>query len=130
MKIDPKSHVPVYLQIAGLLRSAIAAGIHRPGEALPSLRTLALDLGANPNTVQKAFDELEREGLVYSRRGLGVFVAKRGAESAQGQAERAVRQAFRQGITAARAANLAPERIRALFDEALGHVLKQAGERP
>ena len=119
MKIDPNSHVPIYLQIVEGVRAAIAAGVYRPGELLPSLRVLAVDLVVDPNTVQKAYDQLEREGLVFSRRGVGVFVAKRGTESAQSQAEDTVLDAFTQGIQAGRAANLASERLRALFDTAM-----------
>lgn len=124
MKIDPNSHVPIYLQIVEGIRAAIAAGVYRPGELLPSLRVLAVDLVVNPNTVQKAYDELEREGLVFSRRGVGVFVAKRGTESAQSQAEDTVLEAFTQGIQAGRAANLASERLRALFATAMDELHK------
>ena len=83
-RIEPHSHVPIYLQIVEYLRSAIAAGVYRPGEALPSLRALALDLKVNPNTVQRAYDEMDRQGLIKSQRGVGMFVAERGARSALG----------------------------------------------
>ena len=63
MRIDPGSHVPIYLQIADEIRAAVAAGVYRPGEVLPSLRAMAIDVHVNPNTVQRAYDELEREGL-------------------------------------------------------------------
>ena len=106
------------------IRAAIAAGVYRPGELLPSLRVLAVDLVVNPNTVQKAYDELEREGLVYSRRGVGVFVAKRGTESAQSQAEDTVVEAFKQGIRTGKAANLTPERLWTLFEQAMDQLLK------
>ncbi len=124
MKIDPNSHVPVYLQIVEGIRAAIAAGVYRPGELLPSLRVLAVDLVVNPNTVQKAYDELERERLVYSRRGVGVFVAQRGTESAQSQAEDTILEAFRQGIEVGRAASLSSERLRVLFENALAQANK------
>ena len=78
MKIDPRSHVPIYLQIADEIRAAVAAGIYRPGEALPSLRAAAVEIQVNPNTVQRAYDELEREGLIYSQRGRGLFVCEKG----------------------------------------------------
>ena len=66
MTIDPHSHLPIYLQIADEIRAAVAAGIYRPGEALPSLRAMAVEIHVNPNTVQRAYDELEREGLIYA----------------------------------------------------------------
>ncbi len=73
MIIDPKSHVPIYRQIVEQVRSAIDAGVYRPGEALPSLRALAVEIRVNPNTVQRAYEELDRQGVIESRRGLGVF---------------------------------------------------------
>ena len=78
MQIDPSSHVPIYLQIADDIRAAVAAGVYRPGEVLPSLRAMAIEVHVNPNTVQRAYDELEREGLIYSQRGRGLFVAEQG----------------------------------------------------
>ncbi len=54
MNIDPSSHVPIYLQIADAVRAAVAAGVYRSGEVLPSLRAMAIKLHVNPNTVQRA----------------------------------------------------------------------------
>ena len=125
MKIDPSSHVPIYLQIVGEIRAAIDAGVFRPGEMLPSLRVLAADLRVNPNTVQRAYDELEREGVVQSRRGVGLFVADRDMRSARGEAEKAVLTAFRQGVQLGQEAGLPPERLRAVFDQALDQALRK-----
>jgi GntR family transcriptional regulator len=129
MNIDPSSHVPIYLQIVGEIRAAIAAGVFRPGEMLPSLRVLAADLRVNPNTVQRAYDELEREGVVLSRRGVGLFVADRDTRSARGEAEKAVSAAFRQGVRVGQEAGLPPERIRAVFDQALDQALRKGRTR-
>lgn len=126
MKIDPKSHVPIYLQIAEGIRSAVAAGVYRPGEALPSLRTLAIDVRVNPNTVQRAYDQLEREGLVYSERGRGLFVAEGGSISAQDRARDAIGRTFEQGIRAGQAAGLDGEQVREIFEAAINR-LAQAG---
>src|SRR5688500_9426092 len=77
MRIDPGSHEPIYLQIVAEVRKSIAAGVYKSGEMLPSLRVLAVDLRVNPNTVQRAYDQLEREGAVVCvpagvhRRGAG-----------------------------------------------------------
>ena len=71
MQLNPKSHVPIYQQIVDGIRSSIAAGIFRPGEILPSVRVLAVDAQVNPNTVQRAYEELERQGVIESRRGRG-----------------------------------------------------------
>ena len=95
MRIDPRSHVPIYRQIAEEIRAAVAAGIYRPGEVLPSLRAMAVEIQVNPNTVQRAYDELEREGLIYSQRGRGLFVSEQGTASAQLTAGDGVRRLLR-----------------------------------
>ena len=71
MRVDPASQVPVFKQIADYLRSCIAAGIYRPDEALPSKRVLGMKLGVNPHTVQHAYDDLQKEGLVPGSQRLG-----------------------------------------------------------
>jgi GntR family transcriptional regulator len=119
IKIDPGSHVPIYLQIVEGVRAAIASGALRPGEPLLSLRSFASDLKVNPNTVQRAFDELEREGIVYPRRGLGMYVAERPPLPALGREEAAVVEAFRRGIEAGRAASITTPRLRQLFGLAM-----------
>jgi GntR family transcriptional regulator len=128
-RIEPESHVPVYLQIVENIRGSIAAGVYRPGEVLPSLRALAASLKVNPNTVQRAFDELLRLGLVEPRRGLGMFVTRRGTRSALGHAEQSVRAALAQAIAAAAAAGLTPERVRELFEEAADEAIAKEGKR-
>ena len=122
MPIHPDSHIPVYLQIVAHLRSAIAAGVYRKGEALPSLRALAIELRVNPNTVQRAYDELSRQGVTESRRGMGMFVAIGGADSALARAEASAMAAFQEAVVAAVAAGLKRERVEHLFGCALNAV--------
>ena len=73
--ISPITGVPIYQQIAEQIRSAIARGKLRADERLPSVRELSQILVVNPNTVARSYTELEREGVLYTRPGLGVFVA-------------------------------------------------------
>jgi GntR family transcriptional regulator len=97
----------------------VAAGTYRPGEALPSLRELAVTLRVNPNTVQRAYEELSREGIVEARRGLGLFVAAQAPGDARPLAVEEVRAALERGIRIGLAAGLAPESIAADFRQAL-----------
>lgn len=120
MKIDPRSHVPIYLQIADGIREAVAVGLYRPGEPLPSLRALALDVQVNPNTVQRAYDELARDGLIYSRRGKGVFVAEQGNVHARSRAEETVLRWFDEGIRAGYAAGMNASEVRHVFKTSMG----------
>ena len=73
--LDPKSGVPIYQQIQDQVRYGVAAGRLRPGEQLPTVRALAVDLAVNPNTVIKAYTELERQGFLTTEQGSGTFVA-------------------------------------------------------
>ena len=130
MKIDPGSHQPIYLQIADSVRAAVAAGVYQPGEVLPSLRAMALDIQVNPNTVQRAYDELEREGLVYSKRGKGLFVTEQGATSARSQAQDSVRRALDEAVRAAKAAGMNAEQIRKVFEAAVDHTGELGSNEP
>ena len=118
MALDPHSATPIYQQIADHIRRSVAAGVYRPGETIPSLRALSTELVVNPNTVQRAYDELEREGVIQARKGLGMFVTEDGVASALRRSAASVYAAFAEGIRAGRAASLAPDNIRGTFDKA------------
>ncbi len=72
--LDARSGVPTYLQLVQQVRQAVRLGILRPGDQLPTVKDVVGSLVINPNTVLKAYRELDREGLVASRRGVGTFV--------------------------------------------------------
>ncbi|MCX5772504.1 MAG: GntR family transcriptional regulator [Candidatus Hydrogenedentes bacterium] len=74
--IDIHSSVAVYVQIENHVQFAIASGRLKPGDRLPSVRELSERLGVNPNTVAKSYRDLEVMGLLYTRRGMGVFIDK------------------------------------------------------
>ena len=67
---------PVFIQIMEKLKRDIVTGSYRPGDKLPSVRELAAEAAVNPNTMQRAFSELEREGLVYTKRTNGRFITE------------------------------------------------------
>jgi GntR family transcriptional regulator len=75
---NPSSGVPVYRQLIDQVRHAVETGALRPGEQLPGTRKVAEDLVMNPNTVAKAYQELEHQGVIEMRKGLGAFVARDG----------------------------------------------------
>ena len=96
----------IYLQIMDEVRRMIAMAVLKADDALPSVRQLATDLRINPNTVAQAYRELEREGVVYVRRGQGTFVRGLGEDldlrrkQALAVAERALLDAHRHGLAA------------------------------
>lgn len=74
-KLDPKSGVPFYRQIIDQIRYGIAAGHLKVGERLPTVRSLSVDLQINPNTISKAYKELEIQNILETQQGTGTFIA-------------------------------------------------------
>jgi GntR family transcriptional regulator len=93
--IDPRSPTPLYAQIAGRLRMAIAAGELRAGDSLPSVRRLSSRLRVNPATVVQAYRELELDGLVTTRQGAGTFVQEVAVERRQKDRQQEARRLVR-----------------------------------
>ena len=106
--LNPSSRQPLYLQLIQQIRHAIETGVAQPGEGLPGVRTLAGQLVVSPNTVVKAYSELEHEGLLDLRHGSGAYVAAR--RSTKSRSER-----VRRG----------QERVRALVDRLLDDGLSE-----
>ena len=94
MALRSASNLPVFQQVADLIRHAISSGVFTPGDAIPSVRAQSLKLKINPNTIQRAYEELEREGIIESRRGVGMFVSAAGEAPARASATESVRDAF------------------------------------
>jgi GntR family transcriptional regulator len=117
-EISSRDARPIYVQIMDEIRRGIVLGTLAADEPLPSVRQLASDLRVNPNTVQQAYRELERDGVVYVRRGQGTFVASTSANGAERRAlieaviERALRDAYRHGVNAAELAAALADRAR------------------
>src|SRR5437764_3810455 len=82
LAVDPTDPTPIYAQLERGLRAAIATGRLRVGDQLPTVRQLAVDLRVNANTVAKVYGELERAGVLETRRGVGTFVAAGKVEAA------------------------------------------------
>ncbi len=81
VSVDPRDRTPIYVQLERGLRAAIAAGRLQPGDRLPTVRQLAVDLRVNANTVARVYGELERRGVLETRRGVGSFVSATPAQA-------------------------------------------------
>jgi GntR family transcriptional regulator len=81
ISIDTRDATPIYAQLERALRAAIASGRLQPGEQLPTVRQLAVDLRVNANTVARVYAELERAGVLETRRGVGSFVSATPAQA-------------------------------------------------
>ena len=91
VSVDPRDATPIYAQLERGLRAAIATGRLRPGDQLPTVRQLAVELKVNANTVARVYGELERAGVLETRRGVGSFVSADGEAEARPPGEKTKR---------------------------------------
>lgn len=77
LRLDPRTGVPAYRQVIDQILGAVASGALQPGDQLPTVRQLAVDLAINPNTVIRAYRELEIRGALSTQQGIGTFVSQR-----------------------------------------------------
>ena len=92
ISINVTDGVPIYRQIVNQVKYLVASGLLSPGEELPPIRTLALQLKVTPNTIVKAYDELEISGVVHKRRGSGTFVSEERTQLALRERRRIIEQ--------------------------------------
>jgi GntR family transcriptional regulator len=112
--LDTRSGVAPYLQIVHQVRQAMRLGLLRQGDQLPTVKDVVARLAINPNTVLKAYRELERDGLVGGRPGIGTFVMK-GLDGAPLAAQGPLRRDLERWLSKARRVGLDEESIEALF---------------
>jgi GntR family transcriptional regulator len=113
LTVDPRSGVPIYLQIIEQIKRSIALGVLQAGEQLPTVKQLALDLTVNPNTVAKAYRELERDQVIETAPGRGSFVRANGvAESTKVAASDVARRAIDGCMREARSMGLDADEVR------------------
>jgi GntR family transcriptional regulator len=113
-----RSGVPAYLQLVQQVHQAIRLGVLRPGDQLPTVKEVVGTLTINPNTVLRAYRQLDLEGLVEGRRGVGTFVAA-GAEPSPPDERKELRSALQRWLTRARATGLDDDAIATLFSDTL-----------
>ncbi|HVS86138.1 MAG TPA: GntR family transcriptional regulator [Gaiellaceae bacterium] len=116
--LETRSGVPTYLQIVQQVRQAVRLGILRPGDQLPTVKEVVAKLTINPNTVLRAYRELDLEGLVEGRRGVGTFVAGDQAPLPPDDVK-ALRTSLQRWVERARAAGLDDDNLAALFADTL-----------
>jgi GntR family transcriptional regulator len=126
---NPALGVPIYLQLMEQVKHAIETGALRPGEQLPGIRPLAEELVINPNTVAKAYRELEHEGVIELRHGAGAFVsgAARGKKAAD--TLRAGQAVVAGTVEKLRERGLTDDEIRRLFEAELAGLTRAGGQR-
>jgi len=129
--VDPHSGVPLYLQLIDQVKRGVVLGTLAPGEQLPTVKALAVDLTVNPNTVARAYRELERDRVIETSPGRGSFVRSGGTPL---EAKRAVEDVaagvIAEAVRESRALGLDRQELRALFERALERWFTTDGEKP
>ncbi len=119
LTLDPSGATPIYQQIAEQIQRRIALGALQPGDPLPSVRQLALELTINPNTVARAYLELEYQGILDKRQGQGTFVSAVAPEAARREGERIVGAWLQRAVGEAATFGMSRRAVEALFRETI-----------
>jgi GntR family transcriptional regulator len=129
LRINFSSGVPIYLQLMEQIKHAVETGAIRAGEQLPTIRSVAEELTMNPNTVARAYRELEGEGVVEVRHGAGVFVAGARSSSAKSIEIRKTGEVLRTAMEKGMALGLSESELRRVFEDELSHLQEKASAR-
>jgi len=105
-RLDGHSGVPVYRQLIDQVQAAIATGLLKPGDQLPTVRLVAVELAINPNTVSRAYREMEIRGILDTQQGTGTFIADRQVEPSKEERERQLAQLIGEFVSRAGSAGL------------------------
>jgi len=119
IKVDTSSFVPIYEQIKKEFKKEIFSGNLKPNEPLPSIRDLATELLINPNTVARAYRELEMQGFIYTRKGKGCYISDDSTQLMVEERKSILIQSLDELIGEAKKYGLDPEEIKRLFEERL-----------
>jgi GntR family transcriptional regulator len=125
LRINFSSGVPIYQQLMEQIKHAVDTGASREGEQLPTIRQIAEELAMNPNTVARAYRELEREGVVEVRHGSGVFVAGSRANSSKTAEICKAGEILRPALMKAKALGLSEPELRRTFEDELARLMDE-----
>lgn len=126
LRVSPSSGVPIYLQLMAQIKHAADIGAIREGEQLPTIRKVAEELAMNPNTVARAYRELEHEGIIEVRHGSGAFVAETRASTAKIAQIRKAAEVLRHAIESATELGLSESELRRVFEDELSRLQDKA----
>ena len=119
IRIDPTSPEPLFEQVVFAVKASVAKGSAKAGERLPSVRELARELAINPNTVVRAYESLERDGVIVRRQGAGCFLTGRASGLADGERRRQLHELLRRAATEAFHLGFAPEEVERALQQCL-----------
>lgn len=119
LHVDTANGIPIYVQLINQIKSCIAGGILIPGDRMPSVRELASQLTVNPNTIQKAYQELEQAGIIETVRGRGTFVYGTGTGFNEQERRKKLEQHVQALLVEAYHLNFGKDELKKIFDQKL-----------
>ncbi len=126
LRIDPDSTVPIYLQIVHAIKHQVATGRLKPGTQLPTVRELATSLRINPNTVARAYDQLDNDNVITTQQGRGTYVRERPDDVHLSRVRQEQLKAMIDGmIGQALSTGYTPDEIREMFDAQMARWARQ-----
>ncbi|MBA3241227.1 MAG: GntR family transcriptional regulator [Acidobacteria bacterium] len=128
--IDPASGLPIYVQIVNQIKTGIAMGRLVPEEPLPSVRQLALELTVNPNTVARAYLDLEYDGIIYKRQGHGTFVSSQGVEMSKNERRKVLSELIEKALVEGVNLGLKESELRETFERVLEKIIQSRQAEP
>jgi len=123
--IDPHNGLPIYDQIVRQIKFAVAGGVLKSSEMIPSVRELARELAINPNTIARAYRQLQDDGVLNGVRGTGLEVAAGAAARCRDERIKLIRARLRQVLTEAKQSHLESAQVRELIEKELKAVEKE-----
>jgi len=121
--IDPAGGLAIYDQVVRQVKFAVAGGALEPGSRVPSVRELARELAINPNTVARAYQQLQADGVLRNVRGLGLEVTQKAVKHCRAERQKLIRARLRQALNEARQSGLDGDELQQLVDAELSAVL-------
>jgi len=125
IKVNASSYIPLYQQIKSQIKNQVALDLLKPHQMLPSIRDLAAALLINPNTVARAYRELEMEGYIYTRKGKGCYVSFLNSAMVDKERALAINRIFDSAIEEGMKFNIPHEKLKEIFEERLSSVHKR-----
>jgi GntR family transcriptional regulator len=129
LSIEPDNGIPIYEQLVRQIKYAVAEGVLMPGQVIPSVRDMARQLAVNPNTVQRAYLQLQNEEILQSLRGRGVAVCDGAKKQCVADRQLLLADRLTAVVEEAIRGGLDEERLRAMFEKAIKNATRN-GEKP
>ena len=124
ISVDPASDVPIFRQIVQQIKTAVAMGRLQPEDPLPSVRQLAVELAVNPNTVARAYLDLEIEGVIHKRQGAGTFVSSQGVRVSKNERRRVLTELMEKAVVEGVNLGLDERELRETFERVLEKIVQ------